>query len=83
MRGEVYLGLAPFRKLNAEREEAGEPVFANPRNAAAGSIRQLDSRISAKRPLSIFCYAPGEVKGVTFTSQSEFLAAIKGWGLPG
>lgn len=82
VRGEVYLGLAPFQKLNADREEAGEPAFANPRNAAAGSIRQLDSRITAKRPLSIFCYAPGEVKGFDFDSQHQFLEILPRWGLP-
>ena len=82
VRGEVYLGLAAFQRLNSEREEAGEPPFANPRNAAAGAIRQLDSKITAKRPLSIFCYAPGEVAGYTFASQNEFLAAAKQWGLP-
>jgi len=82
VRGEVYLPLAPFRKFNREREEAGEPPFANPRNAAAGSLRQLDSRITAKRPLSIFCYAPGELAGVEFTSQSHFLETIPKWRLP-
>ncbi|WP_136514138.1 NAD-dependent DNA ligase LigA [Geomonas edaphica] len=82
VRGEVYLPLAPFRKFNQEREEAGEPPFANPRNAAAGSLRQLDSRITAKRPLSIFCYAPGEIAGADFTSQSNFLETIPKWRLP-
>ena len=82
VRGEVYLPLAPFRKLNAEREEAGEPPFANPRNAAAGSLRQLDSRITAKRPLAIFCYAPGELEGLAFSSQSEFLDTIPRVGIP-
>ena len=82
VRGEVFLPLASFQKLNAEREEAGEPTFANPRNAAAGSIRQLDSRITARRPLAIFCYAPGEVEGHAFASQSAFLATVKEWGLP-
>ncbi len=82
VRGEVYLPLAPFRKFNQEREEAGEPPFANPRNAAAGSLRQLDSRITAKRPLSIFCYAPGEIYGADFTSQSNFLETIPKWRLP-
>jgi DNA ligase (NAD+) len=81
VRGEVYLPLAPFRKLNEEREEAGEPPFANPRNAAAGSLRQLDSKITARRPLSIFCYAPGEYAGVEFDSQSDFLARIPAWGI--
>ncbi|MCM2357708.1 MAG: NAD-dependent DNA ligase LigA, partial [Geobacteraceae bacterium] len=82
VRGEVYLGLSAFQRLNAEREEAGEPPFANPRNAAAGSIRQLDSRITARRPLSIFCYAPGEIAGLDFASQQEFLATMQQWGLP-
>jgi len=82
VRGEVYLPLAPFRKFNKEREEDGLPVFANPRNAAAGSLRQLDSRITAKRPLSIFCYAQGETHGISFASQSDFLAQIPAWGLP-
>ncbi len=82
VRGEVYLGLKAFQKLNAEREEAGETPFANPRNAAAGSLRQLDPRITVKRPLSIFCYAPGEVVGYEFSSQSGFLSVIPGWGLP-
>jgi DNA ligase (NAD+) len=82
IRGEVFLSLKAFRKLNTEREEEGEPPFANPRNAAAGSLRQLDSRITARRPLSIFCYAPGEVAGREFGTQVEFLSTITGWGLP-
>jgi DNA ligase (NAD+) len=82
VRGEVYLGLKAFQRLNAEREEAGEPPFANPRNAAAGSLRQLDPRITAKRPLSIFCYAPGEVISYEFTLQSGFLANVLTWGVP-
>ena len=56
VRGEVYLPLKEFYKLNEEREKDGEPVFANPRNAAAGSLRQLDPKVTAKRPLSMFCY---------------------------
>ncbi|UFS68587.1 NAD-dependent DNA ligase LigA [Geomonas sp. RF6] len=82
VRGEVYLPLAPFRKFNTEREEAGEPPFANPRNAAAGSLRQLDSRITAKRPLHIFCYAPAEVEGIEFGSQSDFLTRVQLLGVP-
>lgn len=82
VRGEVYLPLAPFRKFNKEREEEGLPVFANPRNAAAGSLRQLDSRITARRPLTIFCYAQGETHGIEFASQSDFLNSIPEWGLP-
>ncbi len=82
VRGEVFLALEPFRKLNAEREESGEPPFANPRNAAAGSLRQLDPRVTARRPLAIFCYAPGLVEGHDFASQTGFLATLPGWGLP-
>jgi len=82
VRGEVYLPLEPFRRLNAEREENGEQAFANPRNAAAGSLRQLDPKITARRPLTIFCYAPGTMKGVSFDSQSAFLETIAGAGLP-
>jgi DNA ligase (NAD+) len=82
VRGEVYLPLAAFQRFNAERVEEGEATFANPRNAAAGSIRQLDPRITARRPLAIFCYAPGIVEGYRFASQSEFLATLRQWGLP-
>ncbi|NJD90788.1 MAG: NAD-dependent DNA ligase LigA [Geobacter sp.] len=82
VRGEVYLPLAPFREMNAEREENGEAAFANPRNAAAGSLRQLDPKITARRPLTICCYAPGAVDGHVFGSQKAFLDTFKGWGLP-
>jgi DNA ligase (NAD+) len=82
VRGEAYLPLDSFRRLNAEREEEGDAPFANPRNAAAGSLRQLDPRITAKRPLALFCYAPGEVTGHEFTSQHGFLGAMREWGLP-
>ncbi|MFA7402422.1 MAG: NAD-dependent DNA ligase LigA [Pelobacteraceae bacterium] len=82
VRGEVYLSLDAFQKINRDREENGEPPFVNPRNAAAGSLRQLDSRITARRPLSLYCYAPGLVEGATFSSQHEFLSLAAGWGLP-
>jgi DNA ligase (NAD+) len=82
VRGEVFLALEAFQRINAEKEENGEPPFANPRNAAAGSLRQLDPRITARRPLSIYCYAPGVCEGADFPSQQEFLAAIAAWGLP-
>src|SRR3990167_8129012 len=59
VRGEVFLSRAAFQRLNREREEEGQPVFANPRNAAAGSLKQLDSTITAKRPLDIFCHGMG------------------------
>ena len=82
VRGEIYLALKAFQRLNAEREEEGEQPFANPRNAAAGSLRQLDARITARRPLSLFCYGPGVVEGHEFRSQSEFLGTIAAWGIP-
>jgi len=82
IRGEVYIAVTGFRKLNAARNEEGLEPFANPRNAAAGSLRQLDSRITAARPLDIFCYAAGIVEGVDITCQWEFLATLKAWGLP-
>jgi DNA ligase (NAD+) len=81
VRGEVFLALAAFRKLNREREEEGSPLFANPRNAAAGSLKQLDSSITARRPLDIFCHGMGQVIGPSFTRHSEFLRTLKDWGL--
>jgi len=81
VRGEVFLSREAFQKMNREREEAGQPLFANPRNAAAGSLKQLDSTITAKRPLDIFCHGRGVMSGVTFANHLEFLAAIKDWGL--
>ena len=81
VRGEVFLSRQAFQKMNREREEEGQPVFANPRNAAAGSLKQLDSTVTAKRPLDIFCHGRGVVNGVTFASHLEFLEAIKDWGL--
>ena len=81
VRGEVIFPKAAFAQLNAERAARGEPVFANPRNAAAGSVRQLDSRITATRPLDMFCYAPGDIRGATFDTHWDFLGALKAWGL--
>jgi len=74
VRGEVYLPLAAFAKLNEERAAAGLPTFANPRNSAAGSIRQLDPALAAARPLSMWCYGVGALEGLTFTRHSEALA---------
>ena len=82
VRGEVFLPLEAFQKMNREREENGEEPFANPRNAAAGSIRQLDPRITARRPLAIFSYAPGALKGIELASHDQFLKTIAQWGLP-
>jgi DNA ligase (NAD+) len=82
VRGEAFLSLEAFQRINLHKEEEGEPPFANPRNAAAGSLRQLDPRVTARRPLSIYCYAPGLIEGYEFASQREFLEKIAGWGLP-
>jgi DNA ligase (NAD+) len=81
VRGEVFLSRAAFQQMNRERDEAGQPVFANPRNAAAGSLKQLDSTITAKRALDIFCHGSGYVSETSFASHLEFLDAIKDWGL--
>ncbi|HOF89666.1 MAG TPA: NAD-dependent DNA ligase LigA, partial [Armatimonadota bacterium] len=82
VRGEVYLSRAEFDRINAEREERGEPPFANPRNAAAGSVRQLDPRITAARRLAIFCYALGKSGPLAFGTHAELLAFIRDAGLP-
>jgi DNA ligase (NAD+) len=81
VRGEVYMDLEEFKKFNAERLERGEPAFANPRNAAAGSLRQLDPKITAARPLKIYCYGVGDVRGRNFDSHWEVLQILKKWGL--
>lgn len=81
VRGEVFLPRQAFQKMNREREEEGQPIFANPRNAAAGSLKQLDSTITAKRPLDIFCHGYGSVEGASFSSHAEFREAIQNWGL--
>jgi DNA ligase (NAD+) len=81
VRGEVIMQLKRFRELNRKREELGESTFANPRNAAAGSVRQLDSKITAERPLEIYCYGIGEVRGRTFKSHWEILQTLSKWGL--
>lgn len=80
--GEVYMSKRDFAALNKRREEEGEPLFANPRNAAAGAMRQLDSRITRSRNLKIFLYSIGRAEGVEFESQYEALDALKAWGLP-
>lgn len=81
IRGEVYLPLKSFRKLNDDAGEKGQPLFANPRNAAAGSLRQLDPRITAERPLDIFCYGVGSVQGASFDTHYEWLQFIRTMGL--
>lgn len=86
VRGEVYMPRAGFEALNERQQAAGEKVFANPRNAAAGSLRQLDSRITATRPLAMFCYGVGQVEGERPgaelpDSHGAILQRLKHWGL--
>jgi DNA ligase (NAD+) len=71
VRGEVYLPIAEFKALNERRAQAGEPTFANPRNSAAGSIRQLDPALAAERPLSIWCYGIGAVRGLDLATHMD------------
>jgi len=80
VRGEVYLSRAAFQKINDERTSSGQALFANPRNCAAGSVRQLDSRITARRPLDVFIYALGEAEGWRPHSQWDMLEAFLEWG---
>jgi DNA ligase (NAD+) len=80
VRGEVYLSAKAFQQINDERASSGLPLFANPRNCAAGSVRQLDSRITAKRPLDVFIYALGEAEGWQPRTQWEMLDAFFKWG---
>ncbi len=80
VRGEIFMPLSDFRKLNKEREKKGESLFANPRNAAAGSMRQLDPKITALRRLDIFCYGLGEARGKTFKTHAESLKTLQKYG---
>ena len=82
VRGEVFMPLAGFERMNAAASKRGEKIFVNPRNAAAGSLRQLDPRITAARPLDAYFYSLGAVEGAELPdSQIELLAALRGWGL--
>jgi DNA ligase (NAD+) len=83
VRGEAYLDKSGFAKLNAERTKAGLPEFANPRNAAAGSLKQLDPSIAAQRPLGVIFYGTGSVEGIALEKHSELFALLKKLGLPG
>lgn len=82
VRGEVFMNRDGFEELNRRRAAAGKPLFANPRNSAAGSLRQLDPSITAARPLRIYCYGLGTVEGLAFTHQSQLLEILPQWGLP-
>jgi DNA ligase (NAD+) len=82
VRGEVYLSHRGFRELNAQQEQAGQKLFVNPRNAAAGSLRQLDSSITAQRQLEIYCYGVGKVEGGRLAgTHCEILAQLQDWHL--
>lgn len=80
VRGEVYMERRAFQEMNERQEAAGEKTFANPRNAAAGSLRQLDAGITATRPLRFFAYAWGEAEPRSWKTHSEYLELLKGWG---
>jgi DNA ligase (NAD+) len=80
VRGEVIMSIADFRKLNEERIRNGEPPFANPRNAASGSVRQLDPAVTASRNLRFFGWGIGGIEGATFETQWEILQALRDWG---
>ena len=82
VRGEVFLPVAAFNQLNEELEEAGKPLFANPRNCAAGSLRQKDPRITASRALDVVVHGIGAHEGISFDSQSDAYAKLKALGLP-
>jgi DNA ligase (NAD+) len=81
VRGEVFMGKKDFARLNNKREAEGDPLFANPRNAAAGSVRQLDPSVTAGRNLDVFLYALGRVEGVDFKTHWEVLESFRAWGL--
>ena len=82
VRGEGYMSFDAFRQCNRDREEAGEPQFANPRNATAGSLKLLDPRITARRGLLFFAHGVGVLEGIAFGTQFELLEALAGFGLP-
>ncbi|WP_433869845.1 NAD-dependent DNA ligase LigA [Saccharopolyspora sp. CA-218241] len=82
VRGEVFFRVEEFAELNAKLVEAGKPPFANPRNAAAGSLRQKDPRITRTRPLRLICHGLGKREGFEPARQSESYAALRAWGLP-
>jgi DNA ligase (NAD+) len=82
VRGEAYMNKADLAALNRGRERSGEPAFANPRNAAAGSVRQLDPSVTASRRLHLWVYGTGRVEGVSFASHWEELSLVEKWGFP-
>src|SRR5205085_262480 len=81
VRGEAFLTHEEFARINEANEQSGAPTFANPRNAAAGSLRQKDPKITASRNLDVFFYAVGACDGLAFSSQYELLQTYREWGL--
>ena len=82
VRGEVYLPKAAFAQLNERRTQEGESTFMNPRNAAAGSLRQLDPALAAQRPLALWAYSVGDVEGIQFADHKDSLDRLAQWGFP-
>ena len=82
VRGEVFFPIKAFNEFNEEIQESGKAAFANPRNAAAGSLRQKDPRVTASRPLSMVVHGIGAIEGATFSTQSEAYELLNSWGLP-
>ena len=82
VRGEIYLGKADFAKLNAAQAKAGKPLYVNPRNTAAGSLRQKDAEVTASRPLRFFAYAWGEMSRMPADTQMGMVATFGEWGFP-
>lgn len=82
VRGEVYMTIDDFERINQKQVESGEKLYANPRNTAAGSLKQLDPRITATRPLRFYAYGLGSADGTGLASQWDVLMALKSWGLP-
>ena len=82
IRGEIYFPLSGFERVNRQRSEAGTAPFANPRNATAGALRQLDPAVTATRPLAFFAYSLGHTEGLEFPSQGEVLEQLVRWGFP-
>ena len=82
VRGEIYMPFSEFQRINEKRAQAGEEPFANPRNSTAGTLKSLDSRVVGQRRLEFIAHGRGEISGEPFASHSEFLAALRKWGIP-
>jgi DNA ligase (NAD+) len=82
VRGEIYMSIEGFQKLNERQAELGKPLFANPRNSAAGSLRQLDPEVTRDRPLHLWAYAVGDIEGIEIPTQWKALDLMRDWGMP-